>query len=235
MTARAATLACQACAGPLDADDGARSSGAIRCRFCGAWNRVEPAAPLAGLRVPADRPSSIRVEEDGRCVRIVRRWFSPVHVVLLFFSLFWNAVLLFFYRTIASVGAPAFVWLFPVLHVLVGAGIFYVAIAGLVNRTVLTLGLGTTLSIRHGPLPWPGGLTLDAGGIAQIFVTGRTRGDDASSPTSYVLAALTRDGRRITLLRTTALPLDAALFLEEELERHLRIRDVPVIGEVARA
>ena len=236
MTPHDAKLGCQACAAPLDLADGARAGGALRCRFCGAWTRPAGAPTLEGLRAPVERPRSIRVEDDGRGVRIVRRWFSPAYFVLLLFCVLWNGILVVFYRAIVASGAPGFVALFPIVHVAVGLGLTYFTIAGFVNRTVVTVEPGRTLTIRHGPLPWPGARDLDPDDLAQLFVVSTRKPDDERSRSpAYALAALTRDGRRLTLLRDVGLPVEDALFVEQELERRLRIHDVPVRGELDRA
>lgn len=236
MSTPATKLACQACAAPLDPDDGVRAGGALRCRFCGAFTRVEGAARLASLRGVAGRPRAIAVEDTGGGVRITRRWYSPAYLVLLFFCFVWNgAIGLFLLLVVRGSGVPWFVLLFPVVHVTVGLGLVYFTLSGFVNRTVVEAERGHALTVRHGPLPWPGAATLDAGAIAQLFVTATRRVDrDGDARTSYALAALTKDGARVPVLRTVGLPLEDALFLEQELERHLGLRDVPVAGEVAR-
>lgn len=240
----ATKLACAACAAPLDPDDGPRVGGALRCRFCGAFTRVAPvavppafaAAPApAAARAVAERPRSVTVEETAFGVRVVRRWFSPVFFFLLFFCVVWNGILLAFYGMSRGSGMPWFVLLFPVVHVAVGLGLAYFTLCGFVNRTVVEVERGHTLTVRHGPLPWPGATSLDVGEIAQLFVgASLRRGRGGTEAPAFSLAAMTRDGRRVTLLKVAGLSVEEALYLEQELERRLRIRDEPVVGEVAR-
>jgi hypothetical protein len=59
-------------------------------------------------------------------------------------------------------------------------------------------------------------------------------GGGATETPTFALAALTRDGRRVTLLKVAGFAAEEALYFEQELERRLRIRDEPVVGEVAR-
>ena len=232
-------LACAACAAPLDPDDDARVGGALRCRFCGAFTRVAPVATAPGVpppRVVAERPRSVTVEETAFGVRLVRRWFSPVYFFLLFFCVVWNGILAtFFLFATRGGGVPWFVLLFPVVHVAVGVGLAYFTLCGFVNRTVVEVDRGHTLTVRHGPLPWPGAATLDVAEIAQLFVGEvRRRGRGGTETPTFALSALTRDGRRVTLLKVAGFAAEEALYFEQELERRLRIRDEPVVGEVAR-
>lgn len=231
-----AKLACQACAAPLDPDDGTRSGGALRCRFCGAFTRVEGAPRLAALRGVAGRPRAITVEDTGGAVRITRRWYAPAYWVLLAFCFVWNgAVGVFLLLIVRKSGMPWLMLLFPVVHVTVGLGLLYFTLAGLLNRTVVEAERGHALTVRHGPLPWPGAVALETSSVVQLFVTATRRVDRDGDPrTTYALAALTKAGARVPVLRTVGLPLEDALFLEQELERHLGLRDVPVAGEVAR-
>jgi len=165
----------------------------------------------------------------------VRRWFSPVYFVLLFFCVIWNGFLLLFYGVLTTSGAPFFAFLFPALHVAVGVGLAYATVSGFVNRTVVEVDRGDVLTVRHGPLPWPGATSIPVADIAQVFVTERTsRSDSESVQASYAMNVLTRSGRRAVLVRGMLSSLEHALYIEQELERRLRIKDRPVPGEVAR-
>jgi len=235
MPDRATKLACQACAAPLDPDDGTRAGGALRCRFCGAFTRVAGAPALAPPHAVDERPRSITVEDTGFGLRLVRRWFSPVFFFLLFFCVVWNGILFGFFSLMRDSGVPWVFRLFSLLHVAVGLGLSYFTLCGFVNRTTVEVERGQTLSVRHGPLPWRGARTLDVADVAQLFVGASRRSDrDGATSPSFALAALTKDGQRVTLMRVAGFGLEEALYLEQELERHLRIRDLPVIGEVGR-
>lgn len=229
-------LSCPACGAPLRAEDADVARRALRCAFCGAWASAPGGAPrLAAPRPPVDRPRSIRVEPTAFGVRIVRRWFSPVYLFLGFFCLVWNGILAAFYGIALGGGVPFFALVFPVIHVAVGLGLAYVTLCGFLNRTVVEVGRGDVLSVRHGPLPWRGAVTLDATEVAQVYVTEkRTQHKGGGASSLFAVNARTRDGRRVVLVRGLLADLDHALFLEQELERHLRIADRPVPGEAGR-
>ena len=229
-------FACQACGAPLRAEDADDARRAARCTFCGSWTTTPGGTPrLAPPRPLVERPRSIRVEPTAFGVRIVRRWFSPVFLFLAFFCVVWNGILAGFYGIALRSGAPVFALLFPVIHVAVGLGLGYVTLCGLFNRTVVEVGRGDVLTVRHTPLPWRGAVSIDAADVAQVYVTEkRTQRRDEQPSSLYTVCVLTRRGRHVPLVRGLLSELDHALFLEQELERHLRIADRPVPGEASR-
>jgi hypothetical protein len=234
VTTNPGTIACQACAAPLDPESTSRIQDSLTCRFCGAWNRVAGAKPLPPPRIPLDRPPRIRVADDGRATRWTRVWWSPAAFVLLVFALFWNALVVVVFAAFQRSSAPLLFRMFPLIHLGVGLFLFYLSIAALLNRTVLEVDADRTLSVRHGPLPWPGRVTLDSGDVTQVYVVENVRTGERSRGTVTELRAIRRGGTRVKLLGLSGLTTEEALYLEQELERRLGLRDVPVLGEVAR-
>jgi|SRR5688572_33249133 len=227
-------MVCAGCGAPLD-PDGDRRGDAMRCPFCGSWTRVPGAPQVAPPRDEIERPRAVRVETTPYGVRIVRRWWSPVYVFLLFFCAVWNGVLLMFYGVAGAAGAPLLFFLFPLIHVGVGLALTYVTLAGFFNRTTVTAQRDGVLMVRHGPLPWPGKRDFAARDVAQLFVVEkRTHTRDGEPQPSYVLTAQMRNRRRVPVMKVLGAPLEHVLYFEQELERSLGIRDVPVAGEVAR-
>jgi hypothetical protein len=232
----ASRLVCAGCGAPIDVENADRRGDAMRCRFCGAWTHVPGAPALPVPRGEVDRPSAIRLERTAYGVRLVRRWWSPLYVFLAFFCVVWNGILWMFYGVAGRGDAPFVVYLFPLLHVGVGLALAYATLAGFLNRTTVTAQRDGVLMVRHGPLPWPGKKDLPARDVAQLFVVEKvTPSKDGSPRRSYALLALTKDRRRVTLLKGIAMPIEHALYFEQELERGLSIRDTAVSGEVARA
>ena len=122
--------------------------------------------------------------------------------------------------------------LFATGHAAIGLGLTYGTIAGFVNRTLIRIS-PSQLTVGHGPLPWWGNKQLDATGIAQVYCKERvSRGRNGTSITYAVHAAL-RDGADAKLVDALDSP-EQALYLEQEIERFLGIKDVPVRGELAR-
>lgn len=183
----------------------------------------------------AERPRSIEVVETARGLEIVRRWWSPLFLFLAVFCVVWNGIVVAFVGMAFRAGAPWFVSLFPVIHLAVGLGLAYFTLCGLLNRTRVTVERRGDVSVQHGPLPWRGTPTLSASSLAQVYVVRKTRASsDGTTTSSYRLCALGKDGASTTLLALPTLTLAEARFVEEEVERHLGLADVPVRGEVPR-
>jgi hypothetical protein len=119
---------------------------------------------------------------------------------------------------------------FPLLHLAVGVFLTYYTVAGIYNRTIITVGQGT-LSIQHGPLPWPGSRVLQASEISQLYCEENTSRGRNGPQTSYRLSAVTSDNKKINLLTGFDSP-DSARFLERQVEEWLGIRDRRVEGEM---
>lgn len=125
--------------------------------------------------------------------------------------------------------------LLPVTAVFVlGIAIWsYSAAVRAVNRTTLELS-DSTLTIRVGPLPWFGGVTVPTAYLNQLFV--RESGWQVpwrrARDKRYVLCARTADYATLPLV-TPMEWLNNALWLERELEHQLGIKDESVAGEYA--
>jgi hypothetical protein len=218
------------------------AKGVARCVQCGTVfdlaGRKGPELGVTQLPVrPAPRvpmPKKFKVEEEPGLLRISWRWFSPVLILLTFFCLFWDSVLVLWYTlAIFARDTPIFFLVFPILHVMVGVGLTYRVIAGYFNTTRVEV-TRRSLSIVHGPLPWKGNHTLEASGLKQLYCKQNvSKGKNDSETITYELKALTRDGQTLTLLDGLE-EAQQALYLEDQLERRLGIENVPVPGELDR-
>jgi len=108
--------------------------------------------------------------------------------------------------------------------------ITYATLAGLLNRTTITVD-AARLTVRHGPVPWRPLPTLARGEIEQLYVTREvSRGKNGVS-VSFSVRAVTRGHSGLPLVKGLD-QLDQALWLEQEFEQHLDLRDRPVAGEL---
>lgn len=186
--------------------------------------------PAEGPRRWIPRPPSVTVDEDGGGVTYRRRWF---HKGVLGFPLYWiftGAVAFAMYEGDVAGGGV------PLVGSLVGAFtllMIYANVAHVTNTTTVRLGRDT-LTVRHGPLPWPGKLDLPTPDIRQLFCEESTHRLRKSTYSSYGLYAVMADGRKVEVLTRLDAP-DVALYLEQRLERWLRIENEPVAGELNRA
>jgi len=232
-------LKCSACSAAVATGDIDEARALARCSFCGTlMDLSRRPVPGAGGRAFAsvDRPEvplppRFQVGKEGTGLRIAWRWFTPAAIFLGVFSLFWCGFLVFWYGMAAAGGAPLVFFLFPLIHVAVGVGIGYVAVAMFVNRTTVTVEKGT-VSIRHAPLPWPGNRTLGRADVEQLFCTQKVSHGKNGTTITYQVEAVGKGGRRTTLLK--GLEQDQALYVEQRVERQLGIGDRPMAGEVPR-
>lgn len=105
------------------------------------------------------RPDSVTVlEEFDSDVCLVHRWRSWTVIPMIFFCLFWDGFMIFWYAAAVTMllagnmagGAMA---LFGIFHLAAGIGMTYLTAATLVNRTWIRL-QGGMLTVQHGPIPW---------------------------------------------------------------------------------
>ena len=172
-------------------------------------------------------PDRFAVAELGGVLTISWHWPRWMAIPLAAFAVAWNGFLVFFYRGLLASNAPTGTLLFPLLHV--GAGVFitYFVLVILFNTSELKAGRGE-ITVRHGPLPWAGNRTVATHELAQLFCVERRGG---KGKVHYQVMARLRSGREVKLV--SGLMEDRqARFLEQEVEKHLRIEDQPVAGEL---
>jgi hypothetical protein len=233
-------LSCEVCHAPLRPEDVRLDLAVAKCHACNAVydlsGRKGRGATVASekpqlVRAKAPLPSRFRVEESDGTTRITWRWFTFIHAFLIFFCIAWDGFLFFWYGIALSKGAPLIAIIFPVAHVAAGVGLTYYTLTGLLNRTTIEVGRNH-LSIRHGPLPWPGNREVPGRQFSQLFGQEKSQTSKGTTTYSYDLFALDREGKKVKLI--SGLPeKDQVLYLEQTLERRLGIEDAPVDGEVA--
>ncbi len=224
-------LKCRNCGSPLVPADISPQLNAARCGHC----KTLFALPTAGggmlPRPEVPLPKNFTVESTMDSLVITRRWMG-LHVwPLLFFAILWNGFVIFWNYMALSKGI-ILMCLFGLPHTGVGLFLAYLIAATFVNSTIVR---ATTyqLEVSHGPLPWKGNKQIPADQVGQLYCREKiTRGKNGSSSTYSVEAVL--EGNRSATLITGLRNPEHALFIEQQLERHLRISDVPVAGEFGR-
>lgn len=190
-----------------------------------------PAAPPAPVSVrDVPQPRGVEATQDGDQLVLRYRWFHPTYLGLLLFCVFWDGFLVFWYGIALTSGAGAEMFVGPLLHVAVGLGLSWYVLAGLVNRTTVTVSRGR-ISVAHGPVPWPGAKKLDAAEVAQLWFEQKvSTSSKGSRSVRYHLHALLTDGVSVKLVGGLHEPAYAR-YLEYRLEEHLGLTDRPVDGE----
>ena len=182
------------------------------------------------LKAPV--PEHIIVEHGLNGLVLSYTWFSWTYIALAVFALFWDGFLVFWYSVASSQGAPWIMFVFPLLHVSVGVGLTYSALAGFYNKTIITVGMGR-LSIQHKPLPWPGNRILHASDLIQLYSEERVTRSNNGTRLTYQLSAISGENKKIKLLSGLNSP-DEVRFFEQKIEEQLGIQNRPVEGELRR-
>lgn len=228
-------LTCPSCQVPFRPQDLDLERSVARCAQCSsamdlAWQDDGPTRLAHPLRPRVPIPERfVDREEAGRYV-ISWPWFKPQLLLQLLFVIAWNSFLYVWYR--GALDNEKTNWgqiLFPIAHVAVGVTLTYSTLAGFLNRTTIETTRGR-LKISHGPVPWLG-RELPVSSIQQIFCEARVVNGENNSTTYYDVSALLKDGKKRKLI-TNLTDLDQALFVEQRLEKAMKIADARVPGEI---
>lgn len=232
-------LTCKRCGAVIREADVQLELALARCAHCGtlfslkgAQQPVSVQQAVSQARRPlVEMPKGITVQDTEMGLAITYRWFNLTTIGLIVFAVFWNGFMLF-WHTMALMTSAYMMSLFGLLHTAVGIFVGYIALAGIFNTTTITADR-ETLSIRHGPLPWPGNRQVPVHTLTQIYCQENISHTRNGTQYSYELAAILQDAGRQKLVGKFNTPLQA-LYIEQELERYLGIQDVPVSGELLR-
>jgi len=177
-------------------------------------------------------PDKIEFSDHGHFIGIIRKWFGPKIIFLTFFVIFWDGFLFSLYSK-AIHSQDMMSMLFPLLHVAVGIGLTYYVIAGYLNKTYVRVDY-SSIVIKDSPLPFFRNKTLNSSDIKQLYSKEKIRHNrESGSSVSYEVHAVTNDKKNIKLLRGLE-SSEQALFIEQEIEKFLKIEDKRVKGELGR-
>lgn len=232
-------LKCPSCASPLSADDFDSQHGFIKCGYCKALMTLPKAAERKSEGGSAFRergevpmPARVRLENTAHGMAILRRWFSPAILFLVFFCIAWDGFLVFWYSMAFAMNGPFIMKIFPIAHVAIGVWLTYFTIASLFNTTRIAAERGE-LVVKHGPVPWAGAKRLNASEVDQLFCKEKVSRSKNGIRYTYGVWTAMKDGSSAKIIAAN-LEMDQALFIEQQLEKALGIRDREVPGELTR-
>ena len=179
--------------------------------------------------MPLGLPKGLELDRSGPYLQIAYKWFGWNTVFLSMFVVVWDGILITLYSGMRAHLDPVAL-LLPSVHVLAGIVMTYSAIAGWFNRTYIRVGQGR-LEVFHRPVPWIGNKTLPAIEIKQLFVNDHQEYRNKSLTVTYEVHAITQEGKTIKLVRGLA-SHEQGLFMEQEVEKYLGLKDIPVKGEL---
>lgn len=220
-------LKCRACGAPLSQENLVAELAMARCAQCGAVSGVKGVKDWT--RDPVALPKGFSLEEDGDGIAIVYDGggLRPTGYLVAAFAA--SAALIGFGRLTRQLHG-AFSWsdlLFisalPALAMIFGV----LDALGLLNRLRVRVSR-EKITVVSGPSPKE--KSMYARDIVQVF-TREFRGRETG--VTYEVVACGRDGQLAFLvggLREAA----QGLYIEQRIERALRLKDVPVAGEIPR-
>lgn len=189
------------------------------------------------LKAPIPKNVTLKYNHEG--LTLTYRWFSYKYIFSAIFCVIWNGLIFSFFSEMLSSfdlskdGSLKIYDLIPILFPLpfVAVGIFlaYSTLAGFLNRTIINVKRGH-LSIRDTPLPFLRNQTILTSDISQLYCEEIVRGGRDSKSISYQLNAISKNNRKVKIL--SGLEKDVAIFIEQEIEEWLGIKDQKVTGEI---
>ena len=184
-------------------------------------------------------PESIDSLKLGSMLEIVIDWYqaAPKKTVatLVTGSFLWNVLLLPFILYLAYSG-QFYLMLLLGGHLVAGIALIIQLVATFLNKSTIKVSQ-EGINITHGPIKSPLNRNrfIKRDDIQQLFVVRYThkyhkkanRGVQA-----YALFVILKDGSRLELIR--GMDRSSQLYIEQEIETYLNIRDEPIEGEVPR-
>jgi hypothetical protein len=228
-------LKCPSCGSLLQMQDFDVANGVVKCSYCRALMPLPsrgPDVPVSVPKAPVEMPKRITVQNTMDGIEIQRRWFTPTVFFLIFFCIFWDGFLVFWYSIASQRGSPVIMSIFPLVHVAAGVFITYLTFATMVNTTRIAVGRGL-IKVRHGPLPWWGQLTMPVDDFKQFYCKEKLHHNKNGSHYTYEVWAALKSGDSKKILSSLN-EREQAIFIEQEIERALNLKDHHVSGETLR-
>lgn len=172
--------------------------------------------PLESPAVPVPLPRGFRLEDSGGGRRVRWRWVSPRAVGTFVFILLWDAILAVVLRYAIPADPPPSALAALLALAAFGAGVTYAGVAYLVNRTSVHVD-AARVSVRHGPLPWPGARDVLKADIDRAFGEKHAQLDDDGGfepNVTYKVVLLLKGGARRVLVSGLR-AAEQALFIEQ--------------------
>jgi hypothetical protein len=235
IAANTTSQTCKRCGAQLPATSMAPgNSGIVTCQRCQVLSFLAHGGNGGRARskqVPP--PRNIAIEKRGETLHIVRRWYKHIYVLLALPAIMLDVGLVYMFSVMPDGVPPIELLLMHVSLLAILLALNYLVVTGLFNRTRITVDR-RWLQIRHEPLPWPGSRTYHLGNVVQFFCMRVVADVGSGADTAFIsLNALCTGTGVIKLIGNFHAP-EEALHLEQVIEEHLGLRDIPVRGEMTR-
>ncbi len=162
----------------------------------------------------------IMLIEEG--VRLTVPWYHSQVLTMTYFAVGWLAFVLFSSMT----SLPGVIHFF---YALVSLWLLYSVLAGFLNKTLIEVN-DQFLTVSHGPLPYPG-RRFRQNQIRQVYCKEKIAYSKGWPTLSYDLRVILQSDKHVALV-TGVEESDYVLYLEQEIERHLKIKNRPIRGQL---
>lgn len=231
-----AMVTCRRCFRDIPDSEVDPALGFVECRQCNVIFEIAPTPARAREQVPM--PSGVRVRRRGggqgdgpyrggaanpgalEVALPFTRWVGGAAVASAVITFVVGGVLAIYGR------GEEDRWFALTVLPLTGLVLMYVGIACLVNERRIVVDADAT-DVRNGPVPWPGRRRVPAATIKQLYVTRVRYRRTRRGTERFVLRFVDNAGAHATLVVFD--DVAQALWLEQAIERHLGIADVPVV------
>lgn len=229
-------LHCPACSAPIESEDINILKLVAKCRQCHTVFSFDGEFPATASAPPYSKPEilmpiGIEVLRLLSEVQIEVSWRKTSGSFFLLFTIIWNAIVLPMAVVMIVTGSLEML-LFLSLHLTVGLVFLYITLATMLNTTYITVS-SRRLVIEHKPLrmPFYPGHDLSSYDIRQLHVVKYEQGKTNGRPVfAFALYLTLKSGLEVKLLKGLK-TAEQAQYIEQEIERFLKISDEVVDGE----
>ena len=169
-------------------------------------------------------PDKMSITRQYDSMTIIRNWFDLEVIAISVFAVFWNGLIFNNNSNFERVES------LPWIHILAGIALSYYAITGWFNKTYIHV-KKYQIQISHKPLPWIGNKKIDVADIKQLYGKEKISRNNNNSTVTYEVHVIMNSGNDTKLLSGLATS-EQALYVEQEIEKYLGIKNKPVRGEL---
>jgi len=178
-------------------------------------------------------PRKFTINFYDEYMHITLSWLGKKTVVAsVFATVYIGFVYMFFFSNDAThTGSPLMMKLIPLLSLVVLVGNIYYFLATWLNRSHVFVSQNM-IEIKHLPLPWFGNKQVATKDVKQLYSKREISNSSSGNETTvhHSLRVIGFDERDLTLLKVEN--SEQALFLEQEIEKYLGIKNLRVRGEI---
>lgn len=174
-------------------------------------------------------PDKMALQKFPSYIHISRKWFGLQIIFMTVFAVFWNIFIFRFYVGMDE-STDSFAKMLPLLHVVVGVCISYYGLAGWLNKSHIFVSK-ESIEINHKPMPWFGHKKINATDLKQLYSKEKISNSRNNTTVTYEVHAILSNGTNTKLLGGLE-SSEQALYIEQEIEKYLNIKDSPVKGAI---